>query len=430
MSDHEIFDFNKLPDYYASFGKVRVFVGGCGAVNSAVVEKLAKMGVGFLDICDYDKLESANLSKSSSLYKYPEDIGINKAQAMAHRVNELLGRECAHGIDASIASFGPMAFTAYDLVVLGLDNYAAKIYFNQIWRQIPRNKRPFLIFGGTIGEAAQSNCLNGDGPCMRCLYSEGMLENPLAQSSCLGVQYRNDDPSLGIVVTTGLASGIAADLMCEQARAFLLGIASAANKRILYYAHPAFRVDEVEPMVREDCPDCRAFHPRQNMEVLKGGNTFDSTLGDLFRLISAEIAHDEYEVSTAVIEYAKISYGKVIADDFCKCCLKDLKGIYRHEFHARYDEMLCNECKNAVGTGKTEMKSAKTVRCVSAFSPKTAPRDLLDRKLLDLGYRIGEIYQVILRNGGTDFLDGTSECRYFYFDEDQKVIKTIKKLEG
>ena len=430
MSASGIFDLAKLPGYTEGFANARVIVEGCGAVGSAVVEKLVKMGVRHIVTVDCDNLEAGNLSKSSCIYRYPDDIGKNKAKALAERGNELLGEECLHGINAGVASFGPMAYANFDVIILALDNYAAKICVNQNWLQLHQSLRPILIFGGTLGEAAQSNCIDGTDSCMRCLYSEEMLENPLAHSSCLGVQYRNDDPSLGIVVTSGLASGLSADFICEQTRAALLGDKSAVNKRIVYNAHPAFRLDEVSPMKRKGCPDCRAFHSKDNLNVMTDGNTLESSLGDLFGLLSGLIGNDDYEVSVAVIEYAKISYGKVIVDDFCKSCLKDMMGIYRHEFKVKYEDLLCDECRDAGKTANPDNLSEKKAFGVSAFSPKTSSRELQSKKLIELGFRIGEIYQVIIRGNGIDFLDASAEYRYFYFEQDTKLMHRIDKLEG
>ena len=218
-----LFNMDKLPSYTKKFANAKIVDIGAGAVGSHVVEKLLDMKISDIEIIDFDKLEDENLSKSSKLYR-KEDIGKNKANALAHRANELIGKNTVHGIDASITMFGPMAFAGYDAIIAPLDNYGAKIYTGQIWKQIPDDARPLLIFGGTIDENAQSNSLDGRGPCLRCLLSEEWLENPLARTSCTGPQYRGDEESVEIVSTTGNASDLAACFMIEHLRGRLLGI--------------------------------------------------------------------------------------------------------------------------------------------------------------------------------------------------------------
>lgn len=425
-----LFNMDKLPSYTSDFESVKIVDIGAGAVGSHVVEKALDMKISDIEIIDFDKLEEENLSKSSKLYR-KEDIGKNKANALALRANEFIGKNTVHGIDASIAMFGPMAFAGYDAIIAPLDNYGAKIYTNQLWKQIPEDVRPLLIFGGTIEENAQSNSLDGKGPCLRCLLAEEWLENPLARTSCAGPQYRGGEKSLGIVETTGNASDLSACYIIEHLRAGLLGIEGSTNNRLMYKPFPNIELKKNLPMSR-NCPDCARYHPPKSLEVIENCNVMTLTVKDLFAKLDTIMGASEYMVRIPNIEYAKVMYGGLIVDDYCKSCGKELKGLYRHEFRTKYEDLLCDSCKSSgkkVNNNNGSMLVGKTIRVIK----KDACNDvLMNKTLFELGWTVGGFINVVVRNKDCiDIFDPGFEKEYtFYCQNDAKKMKELTVLEG
>lgn len=428
-----IFNMDKLPEYTADFKNAEIAVFGCGAVGSAVVEKAVKMGVEKITVIDFDPLEAENISKSSSLYRYPEDIGQNKAIAFARRANELLGKDAVHGIDANVTMFGPMVFAGFDAILAPLDNYAAKIYVNQLWRQIPDEMRPELIVGGTIGENAQSNSLDGNGPCLRCLLSEDWVaKDPLARSSCTGPQYRNEERAQEIVRTTGLASGNSASFMAEQLRCRLLGIREATNKSIMYSPFPNMELSVVTPMARKGCPDCKSYRPPVSLDMLSGCDVMSLTAGELMDKLDAILGLDEYGIMLPEIEFAGTTYSKLIADDYCKACGRKMTGLYRHEFRTRYNDLRCETCRSE---GKKVSDSYRTThigRTMRAITKRDCVGQLRNRTLFELGWPLGGFIRVVTHNSAcTDIMDPEFRKEYTFFcQNDKETMKKVKRLEG
>ena len=428
---NNIFNMEKLPEYFNDFISKKVAIVGVGAVGSYLAESLIKMKVFNLTLIDFDPFEKENSAKSSCVYKPNEDSGKNKAKALADDINEYFEIDTVHGIDASITCFGPMAFAGYDLVVLALDNYAAKIYFNQIWLQIPKQKRPLLIFGGTIGENAQSSCLDGIDGCMRCQFDERWLKNPLVRTSCTGINYRPTDDIAEHAITSGLASAHSAYFMAEQCRGYFLGHKEMINTKIEYTAYPNLGLTTMKPMRRSSCPDCMNYHSVENVEELSNIDVLHTTVGELLNILKSKFPEGHFKVQAPLIEFAKIAYSKIIKDDFCRCCGRKLEGLYKHEFRTKYEDLLCDECRASKGSASTETKYEKLGTSISSISPKNCDESLKNKTLYEVGYVVGGFITVInYPDDDFDILGDGVEFYNFYCGDDIKQMEIITELEG
>lgn len=423
-------NLDKLPEYIPDFENKKILIAGLGAVGSWYEDLIVKMGCKYITNMDKDNFEAENSAKGSWAYDVKEDVGKNKAIAIADRMNDWIGEKCVHGIDGGVESLGPMAFAAYDVVILAVDNYHAKIEgFNQKWLQIPPDQRPLLIYGGTFGEDAQCNILDGNEACVRCLVDEKWLENPLKRTSCTGINYRNAVLSGDIVRTTGLASRICADLMAEHTRAYFCGNRDMVNKRIFYNAYPNFGMTKAIPMKRKSCPDCKNFHYYEDMLVLPEGDVLHTTVNELIKMLTEKIGVKDFYIDIPIIEYAKVVYGNLIKDDYCKCCGREMKNLYRHEFKTTYEAMLCDECKNSGNKANDSANNGKVGTFINIISSDNCDEILGNKTLYDIGFRLGEIIVAHRMICGSDILDGEYVDYVFYFAKDQEQLLMISKLE-
>ncbi|MEN6595119.1 MAG: ThiF family adenylyltransferase [Clostridiaceae bacterium] len=414
----------KLSEHLALFGHVKIAIIGAGAVGSYLAEYCAKMGVGGITLVDFDTFTLENAAKHSGIIRTPEDVGRNKALAVAERTQTLMipgGK--ANGIDANLCMFGPMAFSQYDAVLLALDNYAAKVYFNQLWLQLPLSERPLLIFGGTYEEMAQANCLDGHDACLQCLLDESSLENSAASTSCSGPQYRNIDGESVVVRTSGLASSMAAHLMTEQLRTFVIGNSDIANKRLCYTAYPNLGITSSTPMQRRTCPDCAQYHPPEEITRLVG-TVLERTLGELFSELSQRFGNEEYELLVHRLIFAGVGYGGFILDDVCKSCGQPLSGVYAHEGRTYFGDLLCEECRQA-GNKAFYDSLRKVGTSVHAFTPRTCSEALLEKTLFELGYPLGAYLWTKQSGGATDAIDETPTYTCFTCSGDAERMNTI-----
>jgi adenylyltransferase/sulfurtransferase len=110
--------------------RARVLVAGVGGLGGLSATYLAEAGVGYLRVCDSDKVELSNLNRQI-LYT-AADIGKPKALLAAKR---LYAQNPEIEIDAMLdtlteANAGELA-SGCDLIVDGLDNHAARLMLNK-----------------------------------------------------------------------------------------------------------------------------------------------------------------------------------------------------------------------------------------------------------------------------------------------------------
>src|ERR1043165_199093 len=107
----------------------RGLVLGAGALGKEILKLLALSGVSHIMICDMDRIEVSNLSRTV-LFK-ETDAGAFKAEVAAQRVVELNPQAIAVGRSQNIIhSTGLGVFLWADIVICGLDNRLARMFVN------------------------------------------------------------------------------------------------------------------------------------------------------------------------------------------------------------------------------------------------------------------------------------------------------------
>lgn len=416
-----IFNLMKLPEYVPRFRRIRAAIFGAGAVGSYLAEILVKMGVGYLQIHDFDHFTLENAAKHSGMVRTPEDVGRSKAQTVAQRAQALMipgGR--AVGIDADLRSFGPMAFAGFDILFLALDNYAAKELVNQQFLRIPEQQRPVLGMAGTSGESAVAVLLDGKEFCLRCLFDESWLESGDVRTSCSGPQYMQIEGVDEIVRTSGLASLIAAAVLAEKFRAWVLGAPNVMNTRTTYTSYPNLELLDTAPMGKRNCPDCHGFAAPEDIRLLSG-SVLELTLGDALRQMEQQLGRQNFELRVHLMNFKEQNYGGFITDEYCHHCGKPVQ-VYAHESRVHFEDVLCGECRasdNAAyyNTGRPVGEALRS------FRPDTDDERLLNMTLYELGYPVGAFLYAVCRNG-----EGGRETFCFTCMDDQKVLMKYDKL--
>lgn len=414
----------KLSVYRPLFRGKKVLIIGGGAVGSNVAENIAKMGSS-LDIIDFDRFSLENAAKHSCLVRTPEDVGRNKAECVSARVQPLLEEGCtSNGIDTDLCMLGPEAIAEYDAVVLSVDNYAAKILFNQLWLQIPAARRPVVIMDGTHNETAQSVMLDGKRFCLRCVIDESWLKDSAVRNSCGAPQIRQIDGVPEIVRTSGVASSFAANLTSEQFRAWVTGDESAMNRRLTYTAYPNLELSVSKPLAKSNCPDCGITPPSQ-LHWLPG-TVLETTLRDALDLIRDTLGTDAFEIAVHPLNYKNIMHSGFITEDVCHVCGKPIP-VMKHEVRTFLKDLICESCRKE---GKTPYHDTKFVvnHVLYAFTMDTS-EEIQNMTLFDLGYPLGAHIEVIQRNHALDFLDAAKIMRTtFAFRDDGRQMHIIQKL--
>lgn len=111
----------------------RYAIVGCGAVGNEVAKNLALLGVGSLDLYDFDTIEVHNLTRSVLFRE--SDVGSNKAEVAARRVRELDPSVVVEAFAGDFwASMSLSGMNRYSVVFCCVDNFEARIKLNQLCR--------------------------------------------------------------------------------------------------------------------------------------------------------------------------------------------------------------------------------------------------------------------------------------------------------
>ena len=416
-----IYNARKLSEYRPLFHNRHVLVIGAGAVGTYIMEYLAKLGVS-PDVVDFDVFTAENAAKHSGLIRTPEDVGRNKAVCVAERVKPLLDEGCsANGIDSDLCKLGPEAFSDYNAVFLAVDNFDAKVLFNELIRQLPEERRPIVIMSGTFDEMAQSTILDNKEFCLYCLIDDSWMKDSAIRTSCSGPQIRSIEGVTEEIRTSNLASSMAAHLSLEQFRAYITKDEKIMNRRLTYTASPNLELTYARPLEKKNCIGC-AIKPPRKITWLEG-SVLTKTLRDVLCMISQAIGTEDYELLTHRLNYRKTMYSGFIVQTSCSVCGKMIRPM-KHEGRAFPNDLVCKQC----GQSMKHIFHPVSDIILHAFTNQIDD-GIKDMTLFELGYPLGAHLEVITRNGALDYLEEEKlSTTVFAMKDDCRQMREIHAL--
>ena len=182
----------------------RVAIIGLGGLGGAVVEILARLGVGHLTLVDGDVFEESNLNRQ--LLSSPELLGTSKAEAARQRVAALNAAVTARVVAAFLTrENGREILNEVDLAIDCLDNIPSRLILENACNQaaIP------LVSAAIAGWSGQATTIFPGDTGLKLLY--GTADQP---------------PRKGIEATLGTLPFTAmhlATVQCAEVAAILLG---------------------------------------------------------------------------------------------------------------------------------------------------------------------------------------------------------------
>src|SRR6056297_133135 len=110
----------------------KVVIAGVGGLGVIIANQLARCGIGTLHLFDMDTVQNVNLNRMG--YK-PEDIGNPKVEVISEqikRINPHVEVKSTHGdiMSWDIEPIIEEAIQKADIVMMGLDNYPARMFVN------------------------------------------------------------------------------------------------------------------------------------------------------------------------------------------------------------------------------------------------------------------------------------------------------------
>lgn len=189
----------------------KVMVVGAGALGNEVIKNLTLMGIGNLYIVDFDKIETANLSRAILFRE--KDSGREKAQLAAARVKEInpdINVQYLHGDVTTDIGLG--VFRRMDVIIGCLDNREARLAVNRFayWMNKPWVDGAIQELLGLVRVFVP-----GDGACFECTLTEQARRDLALRYSCPLLARQNI--LLGKVPTTPTIASIIGAMESQEA---------------------------------------------------------------------------------------------------------------------------------------------------------------------------------------------------------------------
>ncbi len=397
MTKKSLFNEAKLTPIFEAMGKKKVLVIGGGAIGSMICEALTRNGTGYVAVCDKDYYEEDNLPKSSFVIRYPEDINISKAHALANRLNALSKEGCSiKGFNIDLKKIGPLALANFDYVVLALDTIAMRIFAQKLIKLCPE-QRPILLSCGTTHENSEALFISPKGACLRCTIPDAWLtsENPETVHSCAAkVNYLLPQKHLPIVSTSGIPSMKSAIDIDDMITAHATGTKKfIKSERYIQVPYPEKNGHSTTIGHLSNCPICSINTP-ENITYIKG-STYHMTLRE-FLNTAAEQFDTACKLKVHVLEIPGVPnqiYDQFVIEETCNVCGKTFK-LLRHAGDIREQQIICPECSDKNDDTMSLQNHERKVVDTRYFSLEETPDIVLDATMFNLGYPIGCYYEV------------------------------------
>src|SRR5512138_3347361 len=191
--------------------KAQVLVVGAGALGNEVIKNLALMGVGYIFIIDFDKIEAANLSRSVLFRE--QDNNRSKAEVVAARAKSINPNVHIQYLNADVTTgLGLGIIRRMDAIIGCLDNREARLAVNRFcyWMN-----KPWV--DGAIQEllGLMRVFKPGEGACYECTLTEQALRDLSLRYSCQLLARQN--VLLGKVPTTPTIASIIGGMQSQEA---------------------------------------------------------------------------------------------------------------------------------------------------------------------------------------------------------------------
>jgi adenylyltransferase/sulfurtransferase len=189
----------------------KVLVVGAGALGNEVIKNLALMGVGYIFIIDFDKIEAANLSRSVLFRE--GDNNRSKAEVVAARAKSINPNVHIQYLNADVTTgLGLGIIRRMDAIIGCLDNREARLAVNRFcyWMN-----KPWV--DGAIQEllGLMRVFKPGEGACYECTLTEAALRDLSLRYSCQLLARQN--VLMGKVPTTPTIASIIGGMQAQEA---------------------------------------------------------------------------------------------------------------------------------------------------------------------------------------------------------------------
>lgn len=222
----------------------RLLVVGAGGLGSPILSYLAAAGVGTIGVADDDKVALSNLQRQTIFRT--EDVGSDKAKAAMDAVARLNPHVKTRAHPRITNDNAREIVAGYDLVVEGVDNFAARYALN---RACLAEKKPLVsaAVGRFEGQLSTFKPFANPGvlPCYRCLVPEEPPRDQQVNCAEEGVM--------------GAVTGVMGTLAAMEALKEILSLGESLAGRLMLYDGLGGAFRTVRLPADPACPDCSVY---------------------------------------------------------------------------------------------------------------------------------------------------------------------------
>lgn len=342
-----------------------VLVIGAGAIGNETLKNLALLGFGHVVVCDLDKVEMSNLTRTVLFSQV--DIGKEKA-ALATQKFLQMNLEPTATADAFngdiVYELGDGVFRRADVVLGCLDNVETRMYVNKICM---RYDLPYIDAGiGALGCTLQIMKGHSYG-CYQCYAADYKFEDRFRQSCDLTKKKAEAE---GKMATVQCTSAIVAGIQVQEA----LKVVCNMNPEFgveLHFQGTANLFDKFKMNIDDNCW-CHNLDVRT--EIMETPFSASNSLRE-FLEYTTSLGYTSMELWDDKLRNF-VTYVK------CPGCGKEVK-IFEPMFKVYSDDFYCDECK---GSGVSDVH-ANIVDEISLYTYSLAEteKEILDMPMNSLG---------------------------------------------
>ena len=224
----------------------RVMVVGAGALGNEVIKNPALLGIGHIDVIDFDRVEHSNLNRSV-LFR-PDDAGRNKAEVAAQSAREICEDTETRPIAGNvITEIGLGYFRDSDVVIGCLDNREARLWVNRMCWKVGT---PWIDGGIQEINGVAKVFVPPDGPCYECGMTETDYRLMQLRYSCPLLTI--EDMQEGKVPTAPTVAAIIAGFQTQEALKLLHKMEVASGSALVFNGI-SNQLYQTRYPYREDC---------------------------------------------------------------------------------------------------------------------------------------------------------------------------------
>jgi molybdopterin/thiamine biosynthesis adenylyltransferase len=275
---------------------MRVAVFGAGAIGNEVVKNLCLLGIGAIDLYDFDHVVLHNLTRSILLRE--ADVGQPKAQAVATRAAAIDPNVALRALPGDLRdTLGPATAAGYAVAIGALDNFEARLRVNRLCRLVGRPWVNAAIDSRHASVESFPFARDAEVACYECGLPDSVYARLAQRQSCGGLAKAARTER--IVPTTAITASLAAARAVQQA------LTLPPDSRRWLIDSERGGAAEARIVRRPDCPGCSEERPATiERRHRDGASITGAALADEARRAGEPVAGALVELAEPVVRAA------------------------------------------------------------------------------------------------------------------------------